>query len=353
MQGLRLGARFSATVAAMHALLPHGGPRPLVDRRDAILGTLAAAIGTFMGAGCRAEVAAAPLDPRAFDGKRDLGDFAYVYGDEARRAQFRLFLANVFHLFPEGDFDALIAACVKRDARDPAVYAAVARELPSIAPTLGLVRYALPTLQKQKRVMAEQSAKLLGDARAFRGYLELGSHGRYLDALRAEARIEGPIFTSGFKADTSTPADIVDRGSFGHAGKAFAWSDYAPIAEQEIPSGSVELAAIFIGLHHAALEARKPFLASLHRVLAPGGRILLRDHDVTNDDLAHLVGLAHDVFNVGTEEPWRTNEEERRNFYSLDFLVSMMADAGFRVAPERLLQEGDPTRNTLMLFTKT
>lgn len=327
------------------------GPFPL-DRRRVCVGSLAAALSAFVVAGCRSEAPAAPLDPRAFDGKRDLGNFAYVYGDDARRAQFRLFLANVFHLFPEDDFDALIAAAVKRDPRDPAVYATVARELPSIAPALGLVRYALPTLQKQKRVMAEQSAQLLGEANTFHGYLELGSHGRYLDALRSQVQVDGPVFTSGFKADTSTPADIVDRGSIGHAGKAFPWADYAPFAESDIPSASVELAAIFIGLHHAALEARRPFLASLHRVLAPGGRILLRDHDVTNDDLSHLVGLAHDVFNVGTEEPWRTNEEERRNFYSLEFLVGMMAEAGFQVAPQRLLQEGDPTRNTLLLFTK-
>lgn len=336
----------------MQAELPRP-PRPSpLDRRQVSLGLLASAVGAFLGAGCRSQTPSVALDPRTFDGKRDLGNFAFIYANDERRAAFRLFLANVFHLFPENEFDALIASCVQRDARDPAVYAALERELPTIAPTLGLVRYALPTLQKQKREMAEQSATLLGDARSFQGYLELGSHGRYLDALRGKVNIEGPIFTSGIKPDTSSPADIVDRGSLAHAGKAFAWSDYAPFPEADIPSGSVQLASIFIGLHHAALEARKPFLASLHRVIATGGRILLRDHDVTTVDFAHLVGLAHDVFNVGTEEPWRTNEEERRNFYSLDFLVSMMAEAGFRVGHERLLQEGDPTKNTLMLFTK-
>lgn len=336
----------------MHAEHPRSPGPSNLDRRSLCLGLVASAVSAFVGAGCRSQAPTGALDPRAFDGKRDFGNFAFIYATEERRASFRLFLANVFHLFPEADFDALIASCVERDPRDPAVYAAIERELPTIAPALGLVRYALPTLQKQKRVMAEQSATLLGEARSFDGYLELGSHGRYLDALRGKVHIGGPVFTSGFKPDTSTPADIVDRGSIAHAGKAFAWSDYAPFREDDIPSGSVQLASIFIGLHHAALEARKPFLTSLHRVMAPGGRILLRDHDVTTDDFAHLVGLAHDVFNVGTEEPWRTNEEERRNFYSLEFLVAMMAEAGFQAAPQRLLQEGDPTKNTLVLFTK-
>ncbi len=327
------------------------GPKP-IDRRDLGVGLIANAVVAFVATGCQSHAAPPAPSAQEFDGKRDFGNFRFIYASDERRAAFKLFLTNVFHLFPEADFDALIASCVKRDPRDPAVYAALERGLPAIAPALGLVRFGLPTLQKQKRVMADQASTLLGDARSFDGYLELGSHGRYLDALRSKVRIGGPIFTSGFKADTSGPADIVDRGSLAHAGRAFAWSDYAPFPEADIPSGSVQLASIFIGLHHAALEARKPFLASLHRVLAPGGRILLRDHDVTNDDFAHLVGLAHDVFNVGTEEPWRTNEEERRNFYSLEFLVSMMAESGFRVSPARLLQEGDPTKNTLMLFTK-
>lgn len=332
-------------------LSPAPSPLPL-DRRHALVGLVGVATTAFLASGCRSEPSKAALDPRGFDGRRDCGNFAFIYASEERRASFRLFLANVFHLFPEVDFDALIASCVKRDPRDPAVYAALERELPSIAPALGLVRYALPTLQKQKRVMADQSAILLGEARAFQGYLELGSHGRYLDALRGKVHIEGPVFTCGFKPDGSSPAEIVDRGSLAHAGKALPWADYTPFTETDIPSGSVQLASIFIGLHHAALEARKPFLASIHRVMAPGGRILLRDHDVTSDDFAHLVGLAHDVFNVGTEEPWSTNEDERRNFYSIDFLVGMMAEAGFRVSPERLLQEGDPTKNTLLLFTK-
>jgi hypothetical protein len=87
-------------------------------------------------------------------------------------------------------------------------------------------------------------------------------------------------------------------------------------------------------------------------VLRPGGILIVRDHNVHNEKMLRLVALAHDVFNMGTQETWKYNEAERRNFYSLDKLDSMLTSTGFKAHGRRLLQDGDPTLNTLLMYTR-
>lgn len=293
---------------------------------------------------------APPLDTSAAG--RDFENFRFIYESPERRAEFRRFLANVFHLYPEAEFDALIAESVARDPRDPAVYRRLEANLAEIAPTLGLVRYSLPALQKQKAEMAAQTARLLGEGSSFHGYLEIGSHGRYLDQLKERVNVAGPVYTTSFQAPTYSPADVVDRGQISQVGTVLPWTDYAPLTDREIEPESLDLITVYIGLHHTTEEARAPYARSLRRALSKNGKLIVRDHDVRDDSLRHLVGLAHDVFNVGTGEAWSTNENERRNFYSLATLVALLESEGFVAHPERLLQDGDPTQNTLLCFSK-
>ena len=79
----------------------------------------------------------------------------------------------------------------------------------------------------------------------------------------------------------------------------------------------------------------------------------MRDHDCYNEDQTAIVALAHDVFNMGTKESWDFNEAEVRNFYDLNFIQSYVSDLGFQFERRTLFQPGDPTKNALMLFTKT
>ncbi len=80
--------------------------------------------------------------------------------------------------------------------------------------------------------------------------------------------------------------------------------------------------------------------------------LIVRDHDVDSDEMVHFVALAHDVFNAGLELPWSTNAVEIRNFISLAELETILMKEGFQKDQRRLLQKGDPTRNTLMKFVK-
>jgi hypothetical protein len=283
---------------------------------------------------------------------RDFRNFEVIYGDPKLRERFRTFLENVFHLYPVDDFDRLIAESVRRDARDPFVYRELARRLDEVTPVLGAVRYSLPALAKQKAEMARQTVELLGTSARYDGYLEVGSHGRYLDALRDVLDVRGAVYTTAPRLPSHGPEDVVDRGRFALAGAALPWTDYAPLAERDIPTGCLDLVTVYVGLHHTTEEGRPGFVRSLHRVLSRDGRLVVRDHDVVDESLRHLVGLAHDVFNVGTGESFRTNETERRNFYSLDSLVALLEKEGFRAVPRRLVQAGDPTQNTLLAFSK-
>jgi SAM-dependent methyltransferase len=334
-----MAAASSLTSVAMRATTTPQISRSTLSRRQLLVGS-ALAVGC---GGARSNVGA---------GARDFGNFRSIYGDAAQRAAFRNFLVNVFHLYPEQELDALIAEVSRSGAPDGEVYAAIEQRLPEVTPMLGAVRYSLPALAKQKHEMASQTQQLLADVGTVEGYLEIGSHGRYLDELQARVNVRGPIYTTAPIAPTYGIIDIVDRGQLSYAGQVVPWNDYAGFSDSGIDPGSLDLVTIYIGIHHATEEARAPYLQSLRSLLSSKGRVVIRDHDVTNDQMRHLVGLAHDVFNVGTHETWATNEAERRNFYSLDYLVSIFEAQGFQALPARLRQDGDPTSNTLLCFQK-
>ncbi len=65
-----------------------------------------------------------------------------------------------------------------------------------------------------------------------------------------------------------------------------------------------------------------------------------------------LVSLAHTVFNAGLGESWESNAAELRFFEPVDTWVRRLDEAGFDDSGNRVLQENDPTDNTLLCFIK-
>jgi len=129
-------------------------------------------------------------------------------------------------------------------------------------------------------------------------------------------------------------------------------ADYAPIAEADVANASVDLVSCYIGLHHVDPAALDAFLASIHRILRPGGRFILRDHDVTTPAMSAFVSLAHTVFNAGLGVAWETNRAEPRHFAPVAAWVAHLARAGLHDTGLRRLQAQDPTDNVLMAFVK-
>ena len=152
-------------------------------------------------------------------------------------------------------------------------------------------------------------------------------------------------------APTNSPVDLMERGQLAAPGTHVPLGDYTPLPSQ-IPDASLDLVTCYIGLHHMTEDKLVPFLASVQRVLRPGGLFIVRDHDVRTDELRTLVSLAHTVFNAGLGESWETNLAELRYFEPVETWVRRLDAAGFDDSGHRVLQDNDPTDNTLLCFVK-
>ena len=165
--------------------------------------------------------------------------------------------------------------------------------------------------------MTRQTLELLGAKRDIDGYVEIGSTGRYASDLRKHLRFTGPLVLVNDVAPSNSPVDIVERGQLGKLGSFVPLNDYAPIPPASVPDASVDLVSCYIGLHHIDPPRLDGFIASIARVLRPGGTFILRDHDVTSPEMHTFVSLAHTVFNAGLGVSWEVNRKELRYFTSV------------------------------------
>ena len=143
----------------------------------------------------------------------------------------------------------------------------------------------------------------------------------------------------------------MERGQLARPGQALPLDNFAPLPAA-IADASLDLVTCYIGLHHMTVERLEPFLQSIARVLRPGGRLIVRDHDVRDESMRAMVSLAHTVFNAGLGESWETNQAELRFFEPVQTWVRRLDAAGFDDSGHRLLQANDPTDNVLLCFIK-
>lgn len=282
-----------------------------------------------------------------------ISEFHAVHGNDVSSDAFYRFLQNIYHLYPEDRFHALIKEACAAHQDDQSIYRYIQQKLPTIKPFLSELFYALPALAKQKKEMTRQTLQLLADKRDIDGYVEIGTTGRYISELRKHIQLSGPLILVNDVAPTNSPVDIVERGQIGKLGSYVPLDNYSPMAEADIPSACVDLVTCYIGLHHIELARLEPFIQSIWRILRPGGLFILRDHDVTTPAMNTFVSLAHTVFNAGLGAPWETNQNELRYFVSVAEWSRRLQAAGFRDAGQQLLQAHDPSDNVLMAFLKT
>jgi len=279
-------------------------------------------------------------------------EFHRIFGDVGLSDAFYRFLQTVFRTVPEDRFHHLINDACQRHRDEEAVYRYVQQELKGIKPFLSDLRYTVPSLFKQKQEMVAQTLAVLGSRRRFEGYVEIGSKARYFASLAKKLDLAGPCHFVDERPPGFSAADILERGGVAKQGEHVPLQDYEPIAASAIADDSVDLVTCYVGLHHMTAERLTPFLASVARILRPGGVFIVRDHDVGSDDMRALVSLAHTVFNAGLGETWESNRAELRFFESADTWAQRLHDAGFDDRGHRLLQENDPTQNALFCFEK-
>jgi len=278
-------------------------------------------------------------------------EFKAVFSDTRWSDAFYRFLQVIFHLYPEDKFHHLLATATKERSTDEAIYKAVQQQLPSIKPYLSEFTYALPALKKQKKEMARQVLQLIGDRKQVNGYLEVGSTGRYVSELRKHVAVAGDIFLTNDIPPDNSPAEIFERGRIRKLGK-FIPLDYTPIKTTEIRDESLDLVTCHIGLHHCPHVLLDDYVRSVHRVLRRGGLFIIRDHDVKTPAMATFVSLVHTVFNLGLKVAWEKNSSEFKSFKAIDEWSRIISFNGFKDLGKRILQDKDPSDNTLVSFIK-
>lgn len=278
-------------------------------------------------------------------------EFKAVFNDTKWSDAFYRFLQVIFHLYPEDKFHQLIKEETAAGKTDEEIYKSVRSKLKSIKPFLSELTYALPALKKQKKEIVRQTLELLGGTKQINGYAEIGSTGRYISQLRKETKVTGPIYLINDLAPTNSPGDIMERGQLGKLGTFIDIDGYNPISNA-IPDGSLDVVTCYIGLHHCPVAKLEGFVKSIYRIVRPGGAFVIRDHDVRSPEMASFVSLVHTVFNVGLNESWEFEQKDFKNFKPVDEWAAIIGKAGFKDAGKRILQDKDPSDNTLMLFTK-
>lgn len=285
-------------------------------------------------------------------GERGQSEFRAVFDNDVWRDRFYLFLQNVYGILPEDRFHNLIrAACAEHDT-DEATYRYIQEHLHEIRPALAVLRLALPALAKQKREMARQTLLLLGERTTINGYLEIGSKGRYISALSKHLTLGGAMVLQDEAPPTRSPEDIVERGRLGFLGIHLPLEDYTPVPSDVVPEESLDLVTCYIGLHHVVRERLDAYVTSIVRALRPGGRFILRDHDVDSEPMRCFVSLVHTVFNAGLELPWTQDLKEHRAFEPLQFWTAYLKERGLTPCGKPLYQDHDPSNNALMIFEK-
>ncbi len=280
-------------------------------------------------------------------------NFKYIYENKKLREQFHLFLQNVYSLYPDPEAHNLIIDLTSSLETDEIIYKELQKRFPEIKPFLSVFRSSLPALAKQKKEMREQTATLISEMKSADGYMEIGTTGRYFEGIKDSVNLSGKTYLLHTDGPTYNPGDIVERGQFIKVGKFINMGDYDSVSSEAIKPETIDLITNYIGFHHAPPEKRDAFISSVAATLRPGGRLVLRDHDAADEEMKFMAALAHDVFNAGLDISWDKNLAEVRNFTSLDEISEKISQYGLKPEASRLLQSGDPTQNTLMVFVKT
>lgn len=283
------------------------------------------------------------------------GEFRYVFSRPDLRLEFAKFLDHIFMQIDNTRFYQLIDDILKnQDLTDDQIYQQLYARIGKAKKPIA-VAAQLTALDKIKQVHSDHLKSVVGGA-AVNGYVEIGFPGRYVRPFKNIVKMSGTVYAV-FPEENASDRFQVGLPWTRPYDKFIPMNDYAPISAQDIPNNSVDLVTMFIGLHHIPQNKLGPFLASIHRILRPGGMFVIREHDANTDDLKHLITVVHAVFNAATGETPDSERTEYRNFTSIDTFIKAVEEAGLardeqekQLAP--LIQTDDPTMNRMIAFIK-
>jgi len=261
------------------------------------------------------------------------------------------FLNNIFMQLDERKFFSLIDSVLDdRELDDQQIYTALYNKIGEAkSNAISNLQQTLQSLKSLKADLGDQTALLLGQKK-INGYVEIGYPGRMTRPLKERLEMKGPFYVI---TDKETVSDYVEAGFPRPYDKFIPLNDYNPIPESAIPSNSVDLVCIYIGLHHSQKEKIDPFIVSIKRILRPGGTFILMDHDAHTKELRNLVDVVHSIFNAATGVEPEVNSQEIRNFHSLKYWINRVENNGLTCySKDPLIRKGDSTLNSLVRFDK-
>lgn len=288
------------------------------------------------------------LNPAACQNSLFRKVFARVGG---QREQVRQFLNNVFMQLDEKKFFQLVDSILENPKlNDEQIYEALYNKIGDAKPNaLSGLSHTLQSLKCLKYDLSRQTASLV-NPKQVKGYVEIGYPGRMTRSLEQRIEMEGPYYVIN---DQEALSDYVEGGIPRPYDKFVALNDYEPISEQDIPTASVDLVCMYIGLHHAPQNKLDPFIDSIQRILKPGGLFILMDHDANTQEMQDFVDVVHSIFNVGTGVNPETNNREIRDFHALNYWIERLESRGLiHNKAEPLVRKGDSTLNSLIRFEK-
>lgn len=120
-----------------------------------------------------------------------------------------------------------------------------------------------------------------------------------------------------------------------------------------LPDESVDIITIFHALHHSKDALFR--LRDIHRILKIGGLFVLKDHDVSNLDVANIVSFEHFVYSIGEgtatiNDAKNYNDIEPMYYYSADYIKNYLVNIGFEVIMSNIYD--NPTRTYKIVFRK-
>lgn len=273
----------------------------------------------------------------------------------AQRAPIGSFIDNVLRQIPSTKVIELVDRIMQEEGDeldDALLYTKICDHIAPLRGRLDIVR-VVALIRFQKQLLGGQIRELLEDTHTIEHCLEIGTPGTYTSTIAD--RIGGTIYAL---LDKPQMSDFLQAQSLSFAKKfkgyheAIPLNDYEVISTQ-IPDNSIDLIICTIGLHHCPPQKLDAFIASIKRVLRPGGIFLLREHNAHTPDLVSLAYAAHSIYNVIIpQETLEAEMQEVRNFQSLADWKQLLEFHGFIIDAKELLQDGDSTLNTFVRCNK-
>ena len=104
--------------------------------------------------------------------------------------------------------------------------------------------------------------------------------------------------------------------------------------KMDLQDNSIEFVTVFMVLHHLEDEQQKRALRDIYRVIRPGGRLLIREHNALLDNGAfeRVIDIVHDIYDyiIDAEIQWKDNNDYYSKYKGYKEWETIIEDVGFK-----------------------